>query len=116
MFEYVKINDRNMPVKFGFNALRHFSRMTNTSIADFDKIGTSMTFDTALVLIFCGLQDGARAAKESFSYTIDDLADDLDNDMSAIERCMVIFTEMMTPSKAEEKKKKLKAGKGKGKK
>ena len=115
MFEYVKINDRTMAVKFGFNALRHFSRMTNTSIADFDKIGTDMTFDTALILIYCGLQDGARCAKEEFNYTVDDLADDLDNDMSAIEKCMVIFTEMMTPNKDSKKKVVGKKG-GKGKK
>ena len=87
MFEYIKINKKTMPVKYGFNALRHFSRMTGTSINDMENLGNKMTFDTALTLIFCGLLDGARAAKEDFKYTIDDLADDLDNDMGAIDRC-----------------------------
>tara|TARA_R100000081_G_C4648625_1_gene81528 strand:- start:24 stop:440 length:417 start_codon:yes stop_codon:yes gene_type:complete len=106
MFEYVKINEKNRAVKFGFNALRHFSRMTGMKIQDMDKIGVDMTFDTALTLIYCGLMDGSRAAKEEFDYTIEDLADDLDNDMGAIERCMVVFTEMMTPATQEKKSRK----------
>ena len=48
-----------------------------------------------ICLIYCGLKDGARAAHEDFNYTMDDLGDDLDNDMNAIERCMTLFTEQM---------------------
>tara|TARA_R110000751_G_scaffold119032_2_gene219505 strand:- start:51 stop:395 length:345 start_codon:yes stop_codon:yes gene_type:complete len=104
MFEYIKINKKTMPVKYGFNALRHFSRMTGTSINDMENLGNKMTFDTALTLIFCGLLDGARAAKEDFKYTIDDLADDLDNDMGAIDRCMGLFADQMGGKEALEKK------------
>ena len=111
MFEYVKINETTRPVKFGFNALRHFSRMTGMSIQDMDKIGQNMTFDNAISLIFCGLQDGCRAAKEDFTMSIDDLADDLDNDYDAIERCMVIFADMMTPDKQKKSQEKKKKGK-----
>lgn len=103
MFEYVKINEKPMPVKYGFNALRHFSRMTGTSINDMENLGNSMTFDTALTLIFCGLMDGARAAKEEFKYTLDDLADDLDSDMGAIDRCMTLFADQMGGKEAKKK-------------
>ena len=95
-----------MPCKFGFNALRHFSKLTGTSISDMGLIGENMDFDTAITLIFCGLQDGARASKEDFDYTIDDLADDLDDDIDAIERCMTIFTNMMGRNDKKEVKKK----------
>tara|TARA_R100000995_G_C3478402_1_gene122367 strand:+ start:928 stop:1275 length:348 start_codon:yes stop_codon:yes gene_type:complete len=115
MYEFVKIGDKTYPVKFGFNALRHFSKMTGIAIQDFSKIGVNMTFDTALTLIYVGLMDGSRAAKEEFHLTIDDLADLLDTDMEAIERCMVLFTEMMTPKQNKALKSQSK-GKGKGKK
>tara|TARA_R110002051_G_scaffold103198_1_gene174951 strand:- start:16585 stop:16932 length:348 start_codon:yes stop_codon:yes gene_type:complete len=104
MFEYVEINGKKFPCKYGFNALRHFSRMSGTSISDMESLGTNMTFDTAICLIFCGLKDGARAAKESFNYTMDDLGDDLDNDMGGIERCMLLFTEQMGGKENHEKK------------
>mgnify|MGYP003644355454 CR=1 FL=1 len=114
MFEYVKINDKKFPIKFGFNALRHFSKATGTSIADMSAIGENMDFDTAIQLMFYGLQDGARASKESFNYTLEALGDDLDHDIDAIERCMTIFATMMG-GKEEEKKSPVKA-KGKKKK
>ncbi len=105
MFDYVKINGKLRPCKFGFNALRIFSRITGISISEMEKIGENMTFDTAITLIHCGLIDGARKAKEEFNYTIDDLADDLDGDMSAIERCMVLFTEQIGGKELDTQKK-----------
>ena len=104
MFEYVIVNEKKFPCKFGFNALRHFSRITGTSIQDMGQLGNDMNFDTAIQLIFCGLMDGARAAKEKFNYTIDDLGDDLDYDMDAIERCMSLFTEQMGGMNKDKKK------------
>ena len=104
MFEYVIVNEKKFACKFGFNALRHFSKATGTSIQDMGKLGNDMNFDTAIQLIFCGLQDGARAAKEEFNYTVDDLGDDLDFDMDAIERCMTLFTEQMGNSQKDKKK------------
>ena len=32
MYEYVEINGVKRPVKFGFNALRKFSKLTGTSM------------------------------------------------------------------------------------
>ena len=114
MFEYVMINKKKFPIKFGFNALRHFSKKTGTSIADMGNIGENMDFNIAIQLMFFGLQDGARAAKEDFNYTVESLADDLDYDIDAIERCMTVFATMMggkdeekkSPVKQKEKKKK----------
>tara|TARA_R110000824_G_scaffold5803_1_gene26713 strand:- start:5745 stop:6083 length:339 start_codon:yes stop_codon:yes gene_type:complete len=96
MFEYIEINGKKMPIKFGFNALRYFSRETGITINQMENLGDAMTFDIALVLIIAGLREGARAAKEDFSYTIDELGDDLDIDMTIIERCMTLFTEQLS--------------------
>ncbi len=96
MLEYIDINGKKMPIKFGFNALRHFSRETGVTINQMENLGQDMTFDTALMLIIAGLKEGSRAAKEEFNYTIDDLGDDLDVDMTIIERCMEIFTEQLS--------------------
>lgn len=111
MYEYVEINGVKRPVKFGFNALRKFSKLTGTSIADMEQLGNNMTFDTAIHLIYCGLMDGCRASKEEFDYTIDDLGDDLDGDMSAIERCMTLFGEQMGGKETNEKKNPVKKAK-----
>jgi hypothetical protein len=107
MFEYVDVNGKKMAVKFGFNALRHFSRMTGISIGQMEDLGNNMTFDVAVHLIYCGLQDGARVTKEKFNYEVEDLADDLDSDMTIIERCMEIFAQQMGKDKPKKK------GKGK---
>ena len=108
MYEYVEINGVKRPVKFGFNALRKFSKLTGTSIQDMEGLGVNMTFDTAIHLIYCGLMDGCRASKEVFDYTIDDLGDDLDGDMSAIERCMTLFAEQMGGKETNQKKNQVK--------
>jgi len=90
-----------MPIKFGFSALRNFSKLTGVTLKEMETFGQDMTFDVAITLIWCGLKDGARAAKEDFDFTSDDLCDAMDEDTSIIERSMVIFTDMM--SKNEKK-------------
>lgn len=109
MYEYLKINDVKRPIKFGFNALRHFSKHTGIGINELEKIGQNMTFDVALTLIWCGFMDGARVTKEEFNYTIEDLADDLDKDLTVLERAMEIFANQMSnstePKKTKEQKK-----------
>ena len=73
-----------------------------------EALGVNMTFDTAIHLIYCGLMDGCRASKDVFDYTIDDLGDDLDGDMSAIERCMTLFAEQMGGKETNQKKNQVK--------
>lgn len=105
MYEYVKINEKKRPIKFGFNCLRKFSRITGMGLNEMDKLGDNMTLDTAVTLIWCALEDGARATKEKFTYTIDNLSDELDNDITIIERCMEVFTDQIS-AKTEKKSQK----------
>ena len=104
-YKFVQIGTKKYPVRFGFNALRKFSMRTGMGLQDFDKLGTDMSLDSALQLIFCGIEDGYRKAKQSNEIqSIDDLADLIDSDYEAVERCMNILTSMLT-SGAEKKKK-----------
>tara|TARA_R110002020_G_scaffold470398_1_gene696256 strand:- start:2207 stop:2548 length:342 start_codon:yes stop_codon:yes gene_type:complete len=103
-YKFVQIGKKKFPVRFGFNALRKFSTRTGMGLQDFDKLGADMSLDSALQLIFCGIEDGYRKAKQPNEIScIDDLADLIDTDYEAIERCMNILTSMLTTG-AEKKK------------
>jgi len=94
-YTFIEINKKKLPIKFGFNALRKYSSKTKTSLQDLDKLGTDMTLDDALNLIFCGIEDGYRAAKQECELTIDDLADLIDSDYDSIAKAMEILAEQM---------------------
>jgi|TARA_B100001939_G_scaffold347480_1_gene369220 hypothetical protein len=94
-YTFIEINKKKLPIKFGFNALRKYSSKTKTSLQDLDKLGTDMTLDDALNLIYCGIEDGYRAAKQECELSIDDLADLIDGDFDSIGRAMEILTEQM---------------------
>ena len=108
-YKIITIGKKDHPIKFGFNALRKYSKMTNTSLTDLDKLGQEMTLDNALILMYCGIEDGYRASKQEIKITVDDLADSIDSDFNAISRCMEILGEMM--GKVNEKKLKPKSKK-----
>ena len=107
-YEFIQINEKKYPIKFGFNALRKYSAKTNTSLSELDKLGSNMTLDGALILIFCGIEDGYRAAKQDCLITIDDLADLIDTDYDAIARAMKILGDQMGGSKGKKTKAKKK--------
>ena len=94
-YTFIEIDKKKYPIKFGFNALRKYSSKTKTSLQDLDKLGTDMTLDDALNLIYCGIEDGYRAAKQECELSIDDLADLIDGDFDSIGRAMEILAEQM---------------------
>ena len=94
-YKFVTIGKKELPIKFGFGALAKYSKITNTTLQDLDKLGIDMTLDGALNLIYCGIEDGHRAAKQEFELTIDDLADLIDNDFDCIGKAMEILAEQM---------------------
>ena len=107
-YTFIEINKEKLPIKFGFNALRKYSSKTNTSLQDLDKLGVDMTLDDALTLIYCGIEDGYRAAKQDCDLSIDDLADLIDGDFDSIGKAMEILAEQMggnTKSKKPKAKK-----------
>ena len=94
-YTFVELGGEKYPIKFGFNALRKYSSKTKTSLQDLDKLGTDMTLDDALTLIYCGVEDGYRAAKQECELTVDDLADLIDGDFDSIGKAMEILAEQM---------------------
>lgn len=103
-YTFIEINGKKLPLKFGFAALAKYSKKTNTKLQDLDKLGTDMTLDDALTLIYCGIEDGFRAAKQDCNINIDELADLIDGDFDSIGRAMEVLAEQMNGS-AEKKQK-----------
>ncbi len=96
MTQIIEIADRKHPIRFGFNALREFSRMTGTTLAQLEKLGEDMTLDHAITLMYCGFKDGARKDKSPFRYEVADIADWIDEDETILEKSFAIFEKQFT--------------------
>jgi hypothetical protein len=109
-YEILEIGEHKMPVRFGFNALRKYSLMTGATINDLNKLASGqLTFNDAFSLIYCGLEDGYRAAKQPFHYSLDDVTDMFDGHMDCMEKAFEILGRAMGGD--EEKKPKAKKAK-----
>ncbi len=97
-YEIIEIGDKKFPVSFGFAALRNYSTMTGTTLADLNKLGTNMTLDDALVLMWCGIKDGHRRAKieGEFTLDVDDVADLIDGNIGCLEQVFEVLSNQMT--------------------
>jgi hypothetical protein len=96
MVEVIKINTKSYPVKFGFNALRHFTDLTGMTLNEISNIANDLNLSHAIILIYVGLKDGARVTQEKFELSIDDIGDMLDDDNTIIEKMMSIFSKQMS--------------------
>lgn len=91
MVEFIEINGKRYPVRFGFNALREFTAITGTTLGELQNLQNTITLDHAIKLVWCGFKDGARKEKMPFSLSVDDVADFLDDDNSILERAFDTF-------------------------
>lgn len=91
MVEYIETNNKRFPVRFGFNALREFSRVTGMPLAMLSSLQNDITLDQAITLVWCGFKDGARKDKMPFKMVVDDVADLLDEDNTILEKAFEIF-------------------------
>tara|TARA_R100000963_G_C4626063_1_gene92283 strand:+ start:415 stop:789 length:375 start_codon:yes stop_codon:yes gene_type:complete len=96
MFEVVILNKKDYPIRFGMNALRIYCKQTNKSLTDLEKLGQDMSLDDACQLILAGLRDGARVAGKDFSLNVEDMADLLDDDFEALQKCLNVFSEQFS--------------------
>lgn len=110
-YEVITIGDKDFPIKFGFNALRKYSLMTNTKLSDLQNIGEDIDLNSAITLCFCGIQDGCRVSGKQFKMTIDDLADLFDGNWDCLEAVFSVLASQMTDGFDEKKKKPKKAKK-----
>ena len=107
-YEILEIGEHKMPCRFGFNALRKYSLMTGATMNDINKLASGeLTFNDAFSLIYCGIEDGYRASKQPFNYSLDDVTDMFDGNMDCMEKAFDVLSKSMGTDTA---------GKGKAKK
>ena len=105
-YEIVTLGKKDLPIYFGFNALRKYCRATGTSLQKLGSLGTEMSLDDIVELIFHGTQEGHRRAGIDFNLDSDQIADLLDGDQKGMGIAMELFAEHMgiTFSDGETKK------------
>jgi hypothetical protein len=101
MVEFIEINGKRYPVRFGFNALREFTAITGTTLAGLQNLQNNITLDHAIKLVWCGFKDGARKEKMPFNLLVDDIGDFLDDDNTILEKAFETFNKQFS---SEEKK------------
>jgi hypothetical protein len=86
-----KVGDVVYPVKYGFNALRLFTKEAGLELKDLESLGERIELDHAILLVWAGMKDGARSQKMEFTLEPDDVADLLDEDNTLLQQCMEFF-------------------------
>jgi len=94
-YEIIKLGKKEMPIYFGFNALRKFCRATGTTLQKLGQLGQDMSLDDVVELIYFGTMEGHRKAKIDFDLTSDDIADMLDGDQNGMNEAMQVFSDHM---------------------
>ena len=104
-YEILEVGEHKMPMRFGFNALRKYSLMTGATMSDLNKLASGqLTFNDAFSLIYCGFEDGYRAAKQPFNYSLDDITDMFDGNMDCMEKAFEILGRAMGDSNEKKPK------------
>jgi hypothetical protein len=103
-YDLVTLGTKELPIYFGFNALRKYCRATGTSLHQLSNLGQSMSLDDIVELIFHGTQEGHRRAGVEFTLTSDDIADMLDGDTSGMNTALELFADHMGKTFGEEEK------------
>jgi len=91
MQEHIEIAGTSYPIKYGFNALRIFTNLSGIKLQQMGELSTEITLEQAIFLMYAGLKDGARAEKVNFRMSVDEVADLLDQDQEALNKCMEVF-------------------------
>jgi hypothetical protein len=107
--DFIEIGGRKRPVRYGWNALAEFGKLTGIGLNDIafvEKEGQtylSMQFADLLSLIYVGLKYGARKEGEKVDFTVEDIGDWMDNeDVSKMHEFINLFVEQMPKAKKKE--------------
>ena len=95
-YEIIAIGKKKLPIKFGFNALRIYSELTGITLSQLGNIGSDMSLNEAITLMWCGLKDGHRAAKQDFEMTIDEASDLIDGNFDCLEKVFEVLAKQMS--------------------
>jgi hypothetical protein len=110
-YDVVTIGKNDLPMYFGFNALRKYCRATGTSLTKLSTLGNDMSLDDIVELIYHGNEEGCRRAGVPFSSSADDIADMLDEDSQGMNRALELFADHMGTTFGSDDKKVKKAKK-----
>ena len=102
MIKEIKIGGKMRPVKFGWNAYAIFSDISGISVDNLVNF-SDIKINDVIVLIYAGLKEGARYKKQEFPFTVEDIGDWMDEDISFIEEFMKAFIESQPNSEKTQK-------------
>lgn len=80
-----------LPFHFGMAALSAFLDEEKMQLSEVHLLGQDMPLSRAFRLMWHGFRDGARKERTEFTYTMEDMADWLDEDFSLFDTCMNLF-------------------------
>ena len=98
---YIKINNKDRPVRFGWNALAEYERLTGMSLLQLVDM-KNMGADKTLKLVYIGLLFGAKKEGDPVDFTVEDVGDWLDDNENIIPDTINIFIKSM-PSAGKKK-------------
>ena len=92
--DYIKIDNKQRPVCFGWNALAEFEELTGKDLVEFAGI-KNLSAGNTIKLIYVGLSHGAKKENESVNFTIENVGDWMTEDVSIIMNVVEIFAKSM---------------------
>lgn len=94
MTEYLNLDGEERPVRFGFSALYQYEQRTGrNALADFAAMQDGKASVTLMIdLLFAGLCAGTRHEKKAVTFTAEDVADWVGNDMDILQIAATMFS------------------------
>jgi hypothetical protein len=104
MIRHFEIGGKPRPVKFGFNTYAEFERLSGKSLINISA-GENLTVEQLLLLVYCGLREGARKVGEPFDFVREDVGDWFDENPNVLTDITAFFVESQGEVKPDNKKK-----------
>ncbi len=98
MVKTIEIGGAKRPVKYGWNAICEFTDLTGIGLEDLSE-DKDFSLSQIRALVYVGLKEGARAKKEEFEMSIEDVGDWIGEDIDIIVEFTAVFTSQMPKAK-----------------
>jgi hypothetical protein len=100
--EKLFIGGSERPIEYGWNGIRIFCRLAGITLADLTKLGDDLTPDNITMLIYAGLKHATEREKQPVDFSVDDVGDWINDDITVISRVMQIFKQQMPQIKNQQ--------------
>ncbi len=103
--QFIKF-DKKRPVFFGFSAMAVFEEETDIKFSKIADALQDMSIQNTIAFVYAGLVGGAKKTKKEVDFSIDDVADWLDEveDLEKVFESFINCMPMMQPDKSEKGK------------